>query len=275
MDTVLESLGPGKLVLDLGCGKGSFQYAHYQCKILGIDLALDGSALSAAPDRVFYARAESHALPLDCGSIDFAVCNHSLEHVVHIDETLNELARVLKPQGFLWISVPDGFGFDDRFYRFLYDGGGHVNRFSFAGLKNAVESTGLRLVQSSTLTSSFIYCRRPEDAVWAYLPRRSKLLHSSGILRPVALVLNGVTRLLDSRFHTRLSRYGWGFLFAKGAQTPRFALPSYFNVCAGCGCGHAIQTLRPGAYERWRIPFYRCPRCNEPNLLLTPPPGFD
>ncbi|HEY2384152.1 MAG TPA: class I SAM-dependent methyltransferase [Terriglobia bacterium] len=275
MDTILESLGPGHLVLDLGCGKGSFQYASYKCKILGIDLALDGSAPSVAPDRIFYACGDSHALPLSSSTIDFAVCNHSLEHVAHIGETLSELARVLKPRGFLWISVPDGFGFDDGLYRFLYNGGGHINRFSFAGLKNAVESTGLQLVQSNTLTSSFIYCKRPEDAAWPYLSRRSKLLHIVGILRPVASVLNEATRFLDRRFHSRLSRYGWGFLFARGAPAERFALPSYFNVCAGCGSGHAIQTLRPGAYKRWTIPFYRCPRCNEANLMFDPPAGFD
>jgi SAM-dependent methyltransferase len=274
VDTILESLSPGPLVLDLGCGEGSFQYSHYTCKILAIDVAF-GSRPRNSPDRVFYARGDSQALPLASGTIDFAVCNHSLEHVTRIRETLAELARVLKPDGFLWISVPNGFGFDDGLYRFLYDGGGHVNRFTFAGLKHAVESNGLRLLQFNTLTSSFIYCNRPHDAAWPYLPRRPKLLHTIGVLWPVGLMLNAVTRLLDRSFHTRFSQYGWGFLFSKGPTVVQCALPSYFNVCASCGSGHATQTLRPRAYRRWAVPVYRCPRCDKSNLLFDPPAGFD
>jgi SAM-dependent methyltransferase len=275
VDTILASLGQGQFVLDLGCGKGSFQYTNYKCKIVAVDVSFDISLPFVSPDRIFYARGDSQALPLGAGTIDFVVCNHSLEHVARISETLAEIARVLKPNGILWISVPNGFGFDDGLYRFLYDGGGHVNRFTFAGLKNAVESTGLRLTQFSTLTSSFIYCNRPDDAAWPYLPRRSKLLHTIGILRPGALILNGLTRLLDRAFHTRLSQYGWGFLFTKGTAVAQFELPSYFNVCASCGSGHAVQTLRPGAYRHWVIPFYRCPRCDKSNLLFDPPAGFD
>lgn len=274
MDTILESLSPGQLVLDLGSGKGSFLYSKYHCKILAIDLAVNVNP-QASPDRIFYARGDSQALPLASGTIDFVVCNHSLEHVAHIRETLAELARVLKPNGLLWVSVPNGFGFDDALYRFLYDGGGHVNRISFEGLKNAIESNGLRLRQHNTLTSSFIYCNRPDDAAWPYLPRRSKVLHTLRVLGPIAIMLNAVTRLLDRSFHTQLSQYGWGFLFTKGPAVVRFALPSYFNVCANCGSGHAIHTLRPTVYTRWALRFYRCPRCDKSNLLFDPPAGFD
>ena len=273
VDTILESLGPGQLVLDLGCGKGSFRYSHYNCRILAIDVTFD-SPPSHSPDRIFYAHGDSEALPLASGTVDFAVCNHSLEHVSRIRETLAELARVLKPNGLLWISVPNGFGFDDGLYRFLYDGGGHVNRFSFADLKNAVESNGLCLLQFNTLTSSFIYCNRPDDIAWRYLPRRSKLLHTVGVLRPFGLMLNAATRLLDRSFHTSFSQYGWGFLFSKSQATAHFELPSYFNVCAHCGSGHPIHTLRQGAYRRWALELYRCPRCNKVNLLFDPPAGF-
>jgi SAM-dependent methyltransferase len=275
VDTILESLSPDQLVLDLGSGKGSFQYSKYNCKILAIDMAFGITPRLVSPDRIFYARGDSEALPLASGAIDFVVCNHSLEHVAHIRETLAEVARVLKPNGFLWISVPNGFGFDDALYRLLYDGGGHVNRFSFEGLKNAVETNGLRLMQHNTLTSSFIYCNRPDDAAWPYLPRRSRVMHTLRVLGPVAIMLNAVTRLLDRTFHTQLSQYGWGFLFTKGPRFVRFALPSYFNVCASCGSGHAIHTLRPGLYRRWAFRFYRCPRCDKSNLLFDPPAGFD
>jgi len=275
VDTILESLSPDQLVLDIGSGHGSFQYSKYNSRILAIDVAFDATPRLVSPDRILYARGDSQALPLASGTIDFAVCNHSLEHVARIRETLAELARVLKPDGFLWISVPNGFGFDDALYRLLYDGGGHVNRFSFEGLKSAVESNGLRLVQHSTLTSSFIYCNRPDDAAWPYLPRRSKVMHTIGVFRPISVMLNAVTRLLDRSCHTQLSQYGWGFLLRKGPTAVQFTLPSYFNVCASCGSGHSIHTLRTGVYRRWVFQFYRCPRCDKSNLLFIPPAGFD
>jgi SAM-dependent methyltransferase len=154
VDTILESLSPDQLVLDLGSGHGSFQYSKYNSRILAIDVAFDATPRLVSPDRILYARGDSQALPLASGTIDFAVCNHSLEHVARIRETLAELARVLKPDGFLWISVPNGFGFDDALYRLLYDGGGHVNRFSFEGLKSAVESNGLRPRSVPALTNA-------------------------------------------------------------------------------------------------------------------------
>jgi len=277
VDTILQSLGPDRVVLDLGCGGGSFQYASYKCKIIGIDVRLDAKTLFSDGSRVGFIGANSHALPLPARSIDFAVCNHSLEHVAELDGTLTELARVLKPDGLLWISVPNGFGLDDHLYRFLYAGGGHVNRFSYSSLKDAVEKkTGMTLLQSNRLTSSFIYCKRAPDSAWAYLPRRLKILQTLGLVGPfAAFQLNAISRLLDRVLHTHLSQYGWGFLFGRPDTKMNISLPSYFNVCVGCGCGNAAATLKPLAYRRWAMCFYRCPRCNDVNLLFDPPAGFD
>jgi len=194
-----------------------------------------------------------------------------------LNEALDELARVLTPDGFLWISVPNGYGVDDRLYRFLYVGGGHVNRFTFSGLKTAVESkTGLALLKFNILTSSFIYCKRAPASTWQYLPRRLKVLQAIGLVGPFAMLqLNAIFRWLDRLLHSSLSQYGWGFLFGRRGTTVDVSLPSFFNVCGGCGSGHAATDLKPGAYRRWGFKFYRCPGCSEANLLFDPPPGFD
>jgi SAM-dependent methyltransferase len=277
VDEILRSLGTEQVVLDLGCGSGSFQYSAYRCKIVGIDTHLERNELFASKDRVLYLRANSHALPLETRSVDFVVCNHSLEHIEQLNETLDELSRVLKPDGFVWISVPDGFGMDDRLYRFLYVGGGHVNRFTFPSLKAAVEGrTGMALLKSNVLTSSFIYCKRFPASTRPYLPRRLKILQTIGLVgRFGNFQLNFISRLLDRMLHSRLSQYGWGFLFGRPGTSLNISLPSYFNVCAGCGSGHAINNLRPITYRHWGLRFYRCPRCNESNVLFEPPKGFD
>jgi hypothetical protein len=275
MDNIVRLLGPAEIACDIGCGRGSFDYSAYRCRILGIDVDLDRRALYFDGDRVAYVRAHSHAIPLPEASVDAVICNHSLEHIPNYEKTLEEIGRILKTNGFLWIAVPNGFGFDDRVYRLLYAGGGHVNRFTFETIRRSVESiTGLRLLEWNTLLTSFTYCRRPPENVWPYLPRRLKLLHNSRILVGAApLILNAATRLIDKSLRTGFSIYGWGFVFGPaGSVAP--PLPSYFNVCSACGSGHRWDALRPKSYTAWHIKFYKCPHCEQTNLLFNPPAGF-
>jgi hypothetical protein len=151
-----------------------------------------------------------------------------------------------------------------------------VNRFTFQGLKEKVESiTGLKLLQWNTLTSGLVYCQRPTEAVWPYLPRRLKLLHTCRVMRPLTLLFDGISRLADRSFKTHLSQYGWGFMFGRSYTATKFELPSYFNVCTGCGAGHAIWVLRNLEFRSSGLRFYRCPACNRSNLLFDPPKGFE
>ena len=274
MDNIISSLRRDQLVVDLGCGRGSFGYATYDCKIVGIDVRLEPRTAYFDGERVSYVQADSHAIPIASASTDAVVCNHSLEHVVQYRATLAEIRRILKPTGLLWISVPNGFGFDDGLYRFLYAGGGHVNRFTFTSLKDSVEEiTGLSLLQSSVLISSFIYCKRPTASEWPYLPRRLKLLHQMRI-GFIPFLLNAGSRLIDQALHTRLSVYGWGFVFGLPQTVIEQSLPSYFNVCLGCGSGHQKEKLAPFVFKRWGFQLYECPQCRERNLFFRPPKGF-
>jgi hypothetical protein len=183
---------------------------------------------------------------------------------------------VLKPAGFIWISIPNGFGFDDALYRFLYCGGGHVNRFSHESLRKSVESaTGLTLLQSITLVSGFHYTQAPPESSRKYLPRRLRLLHH---FRPVStavpLALNGATRAIDRILRTQFSMYGWGFVFGPaGAEIG--PMPSYFNVCAHCGCGEPWERLNESMYRTNGVAFYNCPRCGKSNLLFRPLAGYE
>jgi SAM-dependent methyltransferase len=97
-------------------------------------------------------------LHLAAGTIDLVVCNHALEHISGVEAVLDEIERVLKPEGRLYVSVPNGNGFCDNLYRWLFDGGGHINRFRREDVVRLVESRlGLRLAKSQDLYSSFVY----------------------------------------------------------------------------------------------------------------------
>ena len=69
-----------------------------------------------------------------------------------------KLGRVLKPGGRLYVSVPNGYGFCDGVYRWVYEGGGHVNRFRRDDLIRQIEArAGVRLAEWKKLYSSFVY----------------------------------------------------------------------------------------------------------------------
>ncbi len=262
-----------QFVVDLGCGAGSFDYAAYSCKVVAVDSNFESLNGKADRARVFYIQADLRSIPLQAAFADAVVCNHSLEHVHEPEKMLAEIKRILKPGGLVWISVPDGFGFDDALYRFLYSGGGHVNRFTFETLTRSVESaTGMKLLQSCELMSGFVYCNPPAPAVRPYLPRRFKLLHALGILNPV--LLSAVTSLADGILHSRFRRYGWGFIFGPPGPNVDPALPSYFNVCSACGAGNPASLLQSAAFKRFGFRFYRCPHCTHRNLFFKPAAGF-
>src|SRR5262249_16633981 len=95
-------------------------------------------------------------------SIDAVICHHSMEHFAGYARALDEIQRVLKPNGMLWIAVPNGYSFDDALYRFTDAGHSHVNRFRLDRLIREVQTrTDLKLVQSFPLFSGFVYLKKP------------------------------------------------------------------------------------------------------------------
>jgi len=260
VDHFLAQLGPEQTAIDLGCGRGSFRYASYKCRIIGIDVTLDSSDLFREGSRISYVHADSGQIPLAPKSVDAVLSHHTMEHFTDYRRTLMEIDRVLKDRGILWIAVPDGFSLDDSLYRFVYSGGGHVNRFTRASLIDAVhELTRFRLKQEVDLFSSFIYL--------------SQLHQMPGELKTAGLiVLNALTRVTDKILGSRFSQYGWGFVFAGEDVSLPPIHSAYFNVCSNCGSGSPAATLRVKTY--FGLGIFRCPNCGQKNSYVTPPAGL-
>lgn len=233
--------------LDIGCGSHKFQ-----C------LSPAGNYCAFDSDAVDLARHADHAkvlgtadaLPFRSQTIKLVILHNSLEHIPQYQQALKEVARVLKPNGLLLITVPDGRSFSDALYRLILCGGGHVNRFSKASLVQEVEeTTGLRLVLSRKLHSSFGFLRAENFASPPYhrsgqvLPRRIRVLGkvlSPGLFGALRSFVYRGTRYLDKTFASNLSAYGWSLCF--GPQTATEAVECIeengtFNVCVSCGCG--------------------------------------
>ena len=271
---MLGRLEPDRVVLDLGCGRGSFHYETCRGHIVAMDLTLPEN--SRRP-QAMYLCADSSAVPLRDASVDVVISHHTLEHFHDYKTTLAEIRRILSPQGWLWIAIPNGYGFDDALYRFVFAGGGHVNRFEYGALIPEVEKlTDTQFQRSCDLFSSFIYLRRPSDDELQHYPARAGFLGEmpAGFLTFLVLALNAGTRLADRAFGTRYSQYGWGFVFAR-QHIEIGEMPSYFNVCRQCGSGNAAALIRRPRLSLLGLRFYKCPHCGELNIGVLPPANLD
>lgn len=102
----------GLLILDVGCGQVAyFSYLPQEgAHLVGIDLELSPVAILRKVAR--YLGLESDFLvgdiahtPLSDETFDLVICNCTLEHVVDDGRTLQEMRRVLKPKGLLFLTV--------------------------------------------------------------------------------------------------------------------------------------------------------------------------
>jgi len=261
----LRELSPSQRVLDLGCGAGSLRTQSAGLNVIGVDI--DPKELARNRD-LPAACAESHRLPFANGSFDLIVCHHAMEHFRDAPAAIREIRRVLKTQGRLYMSVPDGTSFTDRLYRLLLCGGGHFQRFTFESVVSAVESgTSLHLAASRELFSSFIFVDKlnfvpaPRGRLPGPMPRRMRWLGRMPhwFFSSSRWLLNIGTRLADRCFSTALSRYGWSLAFSSEIQSPETE-PGCSNVCMSCGAG-----MDQTPTKRIAGLLYRCPYCSSLN----------
>jgi SAM-dependent methyltransferase len=97
---------PGKRVLDIGCGNGYVlrQYARAGASVYGVDLTQTGTALSRtrfALDGLVgrFAVADVEQLPFPTAWFDCVCCMGVLHHTPDPRRGLQEIFRVLKPEG--------------------------------------------------------------------------------------------------------------------------------------------------------------------------------
>lgn len=107
-DLVETYTEPGGAVLDAGCGPGELELElnTERFKVTGLDLSAD--YLAFAQERVSgveWVQGEIERMPFR-RRFDTVVCADVLEHVLHLDDCVRQLLRVLKPGGHLIVRVP-------------------------------------------------------------------------------------------------------------------------------------------------------------------------
>jgi ubiquinone/menaquinone biosynthesis C-methylase UbiE len=107
---ILDGLPVG-VALDAACGTGrhAAYLASHGHEVIGVDTSPEmlARAREKVPDGVFH-EVDLHHLPLADDSVDLVVCAIALSHVPDLGQALEELARVLRPNGHLVISDSRG-----------------------------------------------------------------------------------------------------------------------------------------------------------------------
>lgn len=119
-------------VLDAGAGQGRFKADFAHARYVGVDLAVgdvgwDYSNLDAISNLT--------DLPFKESSFDAVLCTQVLEHVPEPQQVIDEIARVLKPGGRLFLSAPQSWCQHQKPYDyFRYTSFGLAHLFKKAGL---------------------------------------------------------------------------------------------------------------------------------------------
>lgn len=258
---LIRNLRPGARVLDLGAGSGSFPTERTDLLVVRLDLEKP-----RRPGSGSYVLANAALMPFAPRSFDLIVSNHSLEHFSELETTICEAGRILKPDGALYIAVPDATTVADRIYRWLGRGGGHVNPFRSAAEVSGLVTrlTGLPLRSTTVLFSSLSFLNSHN---FVSPPPRRIALFAFGNEQFLAILIR-ILRGLERRFGSKLSQYGWAFRFGNVAWGQPAEV--WINVCVRCGSGHSVAYLRKNAPLRevaGLFRTYRCPACGGFNFL--------
>jgi SAM-dependent methyltransferase len=107
----------GKECLDVGCGGGRYSIAMGRLgagQVVGCDISDDGLANAClraeGTPNVTFEQASVLDLPFDDGSFDFVFSSGVLHHTTDPDKGLDELTRVLRPGGYLYLMLYGGGG---------------------------------------------------------------------------------------------------------------------------------------------------------------------
>jgi SAM-dependent methyltransferase len=143
-------------VLDLGCGAGQFSIPLLERGYRAVSVDLDaprlGRVRNACADKNLAARillADGANLPCHSASFDAVVCREMIEHVDEPGAVVEEIKRVLRPQGRLCVTVPSAH--TERYFQWVDPRwlamAGHVNVFTRSAMCELLEAHGFRVLE--------------------------------------------------------------------------------------------------------------------------------
>jgi len=153
-------------VLDVGCGEKPYE-SLFQCRQnLGIEIATPLNRKKSKAD-LYY---DGSRFPVEDASFDWVVCSQVFEHVFSPKEFLSEIARVLKADGGLLMTVP--FIWDEHEQPFDFA------RYSSFGLRSLLESHGFVILEHrKTLTDIRVLFQMLNDYIYKITATKNSFIN--------------------------------------------------------------------------------------------------
>lgn len=123
-------------VLDFGCGDKPYEHLFNAEKYVGIDVKQAGHDHEKEPVDVYY---DGKAIPFAKEHFDSCFSSQVFEHIFDLENSLQEIHRVLKPNGTCLFIVP--FVWDE--HEIPYDFG----RYSSFGIVHVLKKNGFNIIK--------------------------------------------------------------------------------------------------------------------------------
>nr|WP_315495532.1 class I SAM-dependent methyltransferase [uncultured Rhodoferax sp.] len=167
-------------LLDVGCGTKPYQSLFTVRSYTGLEI---DTPIARQRD-VAEAYYDGKSFPFEDASFDAVLCNQVLEHVFTPDEFLQEVFRVLRPQGRLLLTVP--FVWDEHEQPYDYA------RYSSFGLRALLDRNGFQIVrQRKTLADASLLFQMANAYLFKVTGARSilaRLLLRVFLFAPVSML---------------------------------------------------------------------------------------
>jgi|GEM_PF-597054 len=195
------------LILDIGCGTGQMSRLlteQTSAKVIGVDLAYSG--LQKAREIVDVAQVDlSHSLPFPSNTFDAVWFTEVIEHVVSPADVLQEINRILRPGGFLFLTTPNSAFHFFRYFSLLgkvvseLQHPGHLQFFSKKSLEADVKQAGFDIDNS---LGRAVYMIIPmswrKDIIHNFPTRREGIIIEDTLTRGPLLMWTKFTKLQAS-----------------------------------------------------------------------------
>lgn len=174
---------PGKRLLDIACGQGALAQmaAAMAVESHGFDLSFSAVRAGAGADAHLVV-ANGEQLPYSDAAFDYLTNIGSLEHYVNIHMGVQEMARVLAPDGRACILVPNTFSLGNILHAWhngrTADDGQPIQRYATRyEWQDLLEENGLQVVKTlkyervspTSITDTLWYLQRPKNLGWLML----------------------------------------------------------------------------------------------------------